>query len=388
MHHAISDGWSLVIAVEEIYRLYEAFASGPTPALQELPVQYPEYAAWEREQLHSGRMTQQLSYWKRQLAGAPVVLEIPFDRPRPPVQSFRGAHLRLFFDGGLLARLKEVSRQEGVTLFMTLLGAWQVLLHRYSGQEEIMVGSPVANRSLPVFEGLIGCFVNNVVLRGDLRGNPTFREFLGRVKHTTLDAFEHCELPFDVLVDGVNPQRTASHAPLFQVFFTLLSFPTRTAPPAGLAAEMLESDTRASRFDLTIELLEQDGQLRALYEYATDLFDESTIDRLHAHFGTLLRAVAADPSRSVRDLPLLTPEDEHLLLERWNDTPVEHERSLCVHHLLEATARRQPAAVAVIGGEESLTYAQLERRANQLAHLLCRRGVRPVLWSAFAWIAP
>jgi amino acid adenylation domain-containing protein len=377
MHHAASDGWSLVIAVEEIFRLYEAFAAGRAPVLAELPVQYADYAAWEREQLHSGRMTQHLTFWKQQLAGAPVVLEMPLDRPRPAAQSFRGARMRRELDGELLQQLKQFSRQQGATLFMTLVAVWQVLLHRYSGQDEIMVGSPVANRSLPVFEGLIGCIVNNVVLRGNLAGNPTFSEYLARVKQTTLDAFEHCELPFDVLVEGVNPQRTASHAPLFQVLFTFLSFPTNTTPPAGLTAEMVESDTRASRFDLTIELLERDGRLSGLYEYATDLFDEATIDRLHSHFETLLRAVAADPSRSIRDLPLLTREDERLLMEKWNDTVVEHDRGRCVHQLLEAVARAQPDAVAVIGGEETLTYAQLEQRANQLAHLLRNRGIEP-----------
>jgi amino acid adenylation domain-containing protein len=377
MHHAASDGWSFVIAVDETCRLYESLMAGRTHDLPALPVQYVDFAGWEREQLHAGRMAAHFAYWKLQLAGAPAVLEMPLDHPRPAIQSLRGTRRKRYFDVQLLQSLKERSRQEGTTLFMTLLAAWQVLLHRLSGQDDIVVGSPVANRNQPALQNLIGCFVNNVALRGNLAGNPRFTEYLARVKQTTLDAFEHSELPFDVVVDGLSPQRSASHAPLFQVLFTLMSFPTHVAAPAGLTVELIEADAGTARFDLTIELVELDGRLRADYEYATDLFDEATIARLHVHFESLLAAVVADPSCTIHELPLLSGAEERLLLVDWNDTDLEHDRRRCVHQLLERTARAKPDAVAVIDATESLTYSQLDRRANQLAQLLCELGISP-----------
>ena len=376
MHHAVCDGWSTSLAVEEICRTYEALAAGREPALVPLEVQYPDYAGWERTQLSAGRMSQHLTFWKRQLAGAPAVLDIPLDRPRPAERSFRGQRLRRFFDPRLLPTLKEAGRREGATLFMMVFAAWQVLLHRYSGQDDVLVGSPMANRSVSSLEGLIGCLVNNVVLRSDLSGNPTFRAFLSRIKQTVLDAFDHGELPFDVLVEGLNPQRSTSHTPLFQVMFTFLLFPTRVKPPAGFTVEMVEEDTRAARFDLTVEVLEHEGVFTALYEYATDLFDESTIARLHAHFETLLNSVVADTSLPIRNLALLTPPELELFT-KWNETSVEHDRTRCVHDLFEAAVRATPHAIAAISDSESLTYAQLDARANQLAHLLKSKGVGP-----------
>jgi amino acid adenylation domain-containing protein len=376
VHHIVADGWSVAIVIEEMCRIYDAMVAGREPGLAPLPVQYPDYAAWEVEQLSAGRMGPHLAFWKRELAGAPVLLDMPVDRPRPAAQSFRGGHVYRSFDTELLRKLKETSRQQGATVFMTLLAAWQVLLHRYSGQEEVIVGTPVANRSLPVLEGLVGCLVNNVALRGNLAGKPSFSEYLSRVKRSTLDAFEHAELPFDVVVESLNPPRTASHAPFFQVLFTFMSFPTQVTPPAGIQTESIDSSSRAARFDITVELIELDGRLKTLYEYATDLFDEATIERLHLHFESLLRAIVAHPSQSIGDLPLLTPVDEKLLLS-WNDTAVEHDRSRCVHHLLEATARRRPEAIAVSDAGQSLTYVQLEEGANRLAALLIERGVEP-----------
>jgi amino acid adenylation domain-containing protein len=305
------------------------------------------------------------------------VLELPLDRPRTAVQSLRGTRLKRHFEAALLLSLKERSRREGATLFMTLLAAWQVLLHRHSGQDDIVVGTPVANRNTPALQNVIGCLVNNVALRGNLAGNPSFADYLARVKQTALDAFEHSDLPFDVVVDGLSPQRSASHAPLFQVLFTLMSYDTAATPPAGLTAQLIESDTGAARFDLTIELVEMEGRLRADYEYATDLFDEATIARLHSHFESLLTAVAADSSRTIRELPLLDPAEQRQLLDDWNQTGMEHDRGRCVHHLLEHTARARPDSVAVTDGSGSITYLQLDQRANQLAHLLIGRGVVP-----------
>ena len=380
VHHVAADGWSLGIVVNEVLRLYEALAAGREPALPTLPIQYPDYAAWELEQLHEGRVGRQLGYWRQQLMGAPVMLELPTDRPRPATQSYRGMHLRRRFDAALLSGLKETSRREGVTLFMTLLAAWQVLLHRYSGQLDIVVGSPVANRNQSALEGLIGCLVNNLVLRGDLSGNPSFSAYLGRVKRMTLDAFENSEAPFDALVEAVNPPRTTSHAPLFQVLFTYLAVPVRATPPAGMVVELLSTElaevgTHSARFDLTLDLVEVEGWLGATYEFATDLFEPATIERLHSHFATLLGAIVADPARSIGELPLMTAAEQACLVRKWNDTRLEHDRTRCVHDLLQDSVRLHSGSLAVTDGATELTYAQLDERANRLANLLRARGV-------------
>jgi amino acid adenylation domain-containing protein len=380
VHHVAADGWSLGVAVNEVLRFYEALVAGREPALPALTVQYPDYAAWELEQLQDGRVGRQLGFWRQQLMGAPSMLELPTDHPRPATQSYRGLHLRRRFDAALLAGLKETSRREGVTLFMTLLAAWQVLLHRYSGQQDIVVGSPVANRNQTALEGLIGCLVNNLVLRGDLSGNPPFSAFLGRVKRLTLDAFENSEVPFDALVEAVNPPRTTSHAPLFQVLFTYLAVPVRATPPAGMVVELLSTElaevgTHAARFDLTLDLVEAEGWLGATYEFATDLFDPATIERMHAHFATLLGAIVADPSRSIGELALMTAAEQSCLVQKWNDTRLEHDRSRCVHDLLARSVQRHSGSLAVTDGATELTYAQFDERANRLANLLRARGV-------------
>jgi amino acid adenylation domain-containing protein len=375
MHHAISDGWSLMTAMREICEVYDALAQGRAPRLGPLPLHAVDHAAWEQEQLRRGGFARELAYWKQKLAGAPAVLELPTDRHRPAAQSFRGARLRCWLDAALLDALKARSRAQDATLFMTVLAAWQVLLHRWSGQDDIVVGSAVANRSVPALEGLIGCLVNNMALRANLAGNPTFAEVLAQVKETTLSALAQATLPFDQLVEGLNPVRSASHAPVFQVLFTLMSFPIHFTAPKGFTAEFVESDTHASRFDLAIELVEHEGRLGALYEFATDLFDEVTIRRLHARFACLLQTVAADPAVRIDDLPLLTAEEQKLLLGDWNATALDHDRGRCLHHLLDATARDHPSAPAVTAGDVTLSYGELDARANRLAHLLRARGV-------------
>ncbi|MGE0158278.1 MAG: amino acid adenylation domain-containing protein [Gemmatimonadales bacterium] len=374
MHHAIADGWSLTIAIDETFRIYEAVGRGEEGELTPLTIQYVDYSAWEREQLHTGRMDSHFAYWRQQLAGAPLVLDLPSDRPRPATPTFRGARLRRDFAADVFDSIAKRSRSESTTPFMLLLAAWQVLLGRYSGQQDILVGTPVANRSQPGLERLIGCLVNNVVIRGRLDGAPTFAELLARTKDTTVDAFVHSDLPFDVLVEGLNPQRTTSHSPLFQVLFTFMSFSTDVAMPDGLTGEFLDADTGAARFDLTVEIAEHDGRLTVLYEYSTDLFDGATIARLHRHYETLLHAAATDPSRPIRDLPLLT-SDEHAEMDSWNDTYIDHDRSRLLHQLLEASARATPDAIAVSDATTTLTFAELDRRANQLAQALRARGV-------------
>ena len=254
MHHVISDGWSLAIAHNEVCALYDALAAGRPANLAPPPIEYLDYAAWEVTQARAGHFEEQLAYWKHQLKGAPATLELPSDRPRPPVPSHRGGRLRRYFDGRLIASLEAYSREQNATLFMTLLAAWQVLMYRYSGQDDIVVGTPVANRDAPELERVIGCLVNNIPLRGRLDGNPRFPNFLAQLKQTTLAAFDHRTLPFDKLVQALNPERSVNHAPIFQVFFTLMSFPVQSLAPAGLTADFVELDSGASRFDLAIEM--------------------------------------------------------------------------------------------------------------------------------------
>jgi amino acid adenylation domain-containing protein len=380
MHHIVSDGWSLAIACHELCALYEAGLAGRPGDLAPLSVDSVDYAAWEAGQIQSGRLDEHLAYWKRELQGAPAALALPTNRKRPPVSSRRGGRLRRYLDGGLIASLEQCARDHGATLFMTLLAAWQVLMYRHSGQEDVVIGTPMANRDIPALEGVVGCLVNNVVMRGRLGGNPSFNEFLKQVKQTTLAAFDHRVLPFDRLVQALNPERSAGHAPIFQVLFTLMSFPIRSIAPAGLTADFVDLDSGISRFDLTIELSpvttgSHSGEFSALYDYDSDLFDASTVSRMHEHFDHLLRALAANPSCPIDDLPLLGQTDESRVLAEWNATSAPHDRTRCVHQLLEASARSTPDAIAVIAGSAVVSYRMLEANANRLAHLLVRQGV-------------
>lgn len=378
MHHIASDGWSLSVAVREVVAVYDAEVAGLPSPLPPLALQYVDFAAWQREQMSSGLLVQQLSYWQRELAGAPVLLELPTDRPRPAVMTNRGTRRRYRMEADLLTAVKALSRAHDATLYMTMLAAWQVLLHRYSGQDDIVVGSPMANRDDPALEPLIGCFVNNVVMRGRLQGNPTFRDFLAQTSKVVLGAFDHRELPFDRVVEGLRPERSTSHAPVFQVLFTLQSFPVDPAEPKGLHVALLDvqdDETGTARFDITLEIDEHEGGLRMFYEYATDLFDEATILRMHGQYLALLAAVSAEPEARVSDIPILTAADEHTLLDEVNATAFEHDRSVCLHEMVRAAARSAPDSVAVQAPDETLTYAQLERRANQMAQLLRERGV-------------
>jgi amino acid adenylation domain-containing protein len=380
MHHIVSDGWSLSIACHELCALYEAGLAGRPADLPCLSVGPVDYAGWEAEQIRSGGLDEHLEYWKRHLQGAPAALALPTDRKRPPIPSHRGGRLRRYLDGGLIAALEQRSREHGATLFMTLMAAWQVLMYRHSGQDDVVIGTPMANRDNPMLEGIIGCLVNNVVMRGHLGGNPRFDAFLEQVKQTTLAAFDHRMLPFDHLVQGLNPERNASHAPIFQVLFTLMSFPVRSIAPAGLAADLVPLDSAVSRFDLSIELNPittggHSGEYSASYDYDSDLFDALTISRMHEHFDNMLRAIAADPSCRIDELPLLGQTDEYRSLADWNRTFVQHDRTRCVHHLLEASARSSPDAVAVIAGSLSVDYRTLDESANRLAHLLGARGI-------------
>ena len=380
LHHIASDGWSIAVVMRELYELYDARVLGRAPSLPSLDIQYVDYAAWQHALVDRGVFARQLDYWRSELAGAPALLDLPTDRPRPAVQTSRGARVRFYADDALYQSLKTFSLSEGVTLYMTLLAVWQILLHRHSGQDDIVVGSPMANRDRPELEPLVGCFVNNVAMRGRLSGNPTVREFLGRVKSTVLNAFDNREVPFDQLVDALRPERSTSHSPLFQVLFTLHSFPVEKAHLSGVEAELLPavSDQHEwARFDIALDVDELEASLRMVYEYATDLFDDATIRRLHSQYLTLLREVVADPTRRVADIPLLTADEQRTLLAELNATDRDHDREPCVHELVLATAAARPDAIAVETAAERLTYAELVARATRTAHVLRSHGARP-----------
>jgi amino acid adenylation domain-containing protein/FkbM family methyltransferase len=375
-HHIASDGWSSSILWRELTTLYRAFACGQPSPLQELPIQYVDYAVWQRQRLQGEVLEKALSYWRQQLHNVST-LQLPTDRPRPAVQTFHGAHQSLVLPKELAEQLKTLSRRQRCTLFMTLLAAFQTLLHRYTGQTDIAVGSPIAGRMWVEVEGLIGFFVNTLVLRTDLAGNPSFRELLTRVREVALEAYTHQELPFEKLVEELQPERHLSHSPLFQVAFVLQNTPRTALKSEGLMLSPVEVDSGTAKFDLMLFMYEETDGLRGVMQYNTDLFDKATMLRLLEHFRTLLEGIAANPEQRLADLPLLTPAERHQLLVEWNDTHKDALPDRCIHELFEAQVERTPEAVAVVFEGQQLTYRQLNGRANQLAHYLRKRGVGP-----------
>jgi amino acid adenylation domain-containing protein len=376
-HHIASDGWSTGVLISELVALYDAFADGQPSPLRELPIQYADFALWQRDWLQGEVLEAQLAYWRQQLGGSLPVLELPTDRPRPAVQTYRGAKQSLLLPKTLMEALQALSRREGVTLFMTLLAAFQTLLHRYTGQDDLLVGSPIAGRTRIELEGLIGFFVNTLVLRTDMSGNPTFRELLGRVREVALGAYAHQDLPFEKLVEELQPARDLSHSPLFQVMFILQNVPRAALELAGLTLTPVEVDSGTAKFELTLSMAESADGLRGVWEYNTDLFEAATICRLAGHFQTLLEGIVTDPAQRLSALPLLTDVERQQLLVGWNATQAEYPQETCLHELIEAQVERTPDAVAVVFDGESLTYRELNARANRLAHYLRRRGVGP-----------
>ncbi len=373
-HHIASDGWSVGILWQELTALYRAFAAGEPSPLPELPVQYADYAVWQRKLLQGKVLETQLAYWKKQLDHLPI-LQLPTDRPRPAVQTVRGAKLPLTLSRDFLSELKVLSRREGVTLFMTLLAAFQILLHRYAGQDDIAVGSPIAGRDSPELEGLIGFFVNSLVFRTDLSGDPSFKELLGRVREVALGAYGHQKVPFEKLVEHLKPERNLSHSPLFQVVFALQNAPRAPRKLEGLTVTSLAVDSGTAKFDLTLSLREESEELRGWLEYNSDLFDDVTIRRMLRHFENLLQAIVANPEQRLSELPLLTHAERQQLLREWNDTRRSYPKGSPVHHLFEAQVIRTPDAVAVVINEEQMTYAELNRDANRVGHYLQTLGV-------------
>ena len=376
IHHIVSDGWSTGVFVHELARFYEEFTGGRSAALPELPIQYADFARWQRKWLSGEVLEKQLSYWSTHLADLPV-LELPTDRPRPLEQTFRGARHRTVFPKRLTEGLKELSQREGATLYMTLLAAFQTLLLRYTGQEDVVVGSPIANRTRGEIEGLIGFFVNTLVLRTDLSGNPSFRELLGRVREVALQAYAHQDLPFEKLVEELQPERDLGQNPLVQVTFALQNAPARPLELTGLEVTPLPVRSQTARFDLELFLWERDGHLDGAFVYSTDLFDVATIERLSRHFQVLLEGIAADPDRRISELALLSEGERWQVLEEWNRTERAYPRGKTVHELFEEQAERTPGAQAVVFGGERLTYRELNERANRLARYLSKRGVGP-----------
>ena len=376
MHHIISDGWSTDILVREVATLYECYCNGKPSPLPELPIQYADYAVWQRQWLQGEVLTTHIDYWKQQLQDNPPVLELPTDRPRPHVQSYRGSIQSFQLPQDVTVALKTLSQQEGSTLFMTLLAAFKVLLYRYTSNGDIVVGSPIANRDRSELESLIGFFVNTLVLCTNLSDNPTFRELLGRVREVTLGAYEHQDLPFDLLVEELKPQRDLSHTPLFQVMFVLQNAPMSAVELSGLTLQALQSETSTAKFDLTLLMQETESGIRGALEYNTDLFDAATIAQMAEHLQTLLAGIVANPEQQIAQLPLLTANEQHQLL-MWNQTHAEYSLDKCIHELFEEQVEKTPDAVAVVFADQQLTYQELNTKVNQLAQHLQKLGVSP-----------
>jgi amino acid adenylation domain-containing protein len=379
LHHIVSDGWSLQVMIEELVQLYAGFNLGHDAGLPALPIQYADYALWQRQWMEAGEQERQLAYWQEKLGGEQPVLELPMDRPRSIEQSFAGASHNLILDPALSNALKTFARQENVTLFVVLLASFQALLHRYSGQADIRVGVPNANRGRVEIERLIGFFVNTQVLKADIDGQMSFVDLLRQVKQTAQQAQAHQDLPFEQLVEALEPGRSLSHSPLFQVMFNhqaerRASVETRLN---GLNIEPLEWQSQTAQFDLTLNTTEQAHGIEAVLKYATDLFDAATIERLAQHWNALLRAIVAEPTQRIGQLSMLDAGQQQRLLAQWNPERVQQPLEQCIHQAIEAQAERYPEAVAVTYDGQRLTYAELNRRANQWAHALIARGVGP-----------
>jgi amino acid adenylation domain-containing protein len=397
LHHIICDDWSIGVLIRELTAIYTLacrdVAHHTSPPLPELPLQYADFAHWQREWLQEGGTTHasplqtQLAYWRQQLDSISV-LNLPSDRPKPAVQNYQGTTQFLELSPSLSKALKTRSQQEGATLFMTLLTAFQTLLYRYTHQKNIAVGSPIANRNRSEIEGLIGFFVNTLVLRTDLSGNPTFQELLGRVREVTLGAYAHQDLPFEKLVEELHPERSLSRHPLFQVVFGFENAPMEALELPGLTLNPMTIDFKTTRFDLEFHLWEGSEGFRSLWGeqwnhadgirgvvvYNTDLFDAATITRMVGHFKTLLEGIVANPQTRIADLPLLSPSEQHQLLVEWNDTHADYPHQ-CIHQLFEAQVEQAPDAIVVIFEDQQITYRELNNRSNQLAHYLQKIGV-------------
>ncbi|NJR53717.1 MAG: amino acid adenylation domain-containing protein [Acaryochloris sp. CRU_2_0] len=377
MHHSISDAWSMQVLIQEVIAFYTAFVTGTPAILPELPIQYADFGVWQRQWFQDNHLEAQLTYWKQQLSGTPSLLDLPTSRSRPALQTYRGATQSILLPPSFSQGLKKLARQEGATLFMVLLAAFKVLLYRYTQQEDLWVGTPIANRNRSQLEGLIGFFVNTQVLRTQVTAEESFRGFLSQVKRIALEAYAHQDLPFEQLVEALQPERDPSRNPLFDVMFILQNAPTQALEFPGLSLTPLKVENQTSNFDLTLSMVESEQGLKAQLEYSTDLFNAHTILGMLTHFQILLAGIIAQPDQSLARLPLLTPAETQQLLRDWNNTYRDYPQCQCIHELLEAQVEENPEAIAVVFNHQSLTYRELNNRANQVAHALIDAGVGP-----------
>lgn len=374
MHHIICDRWSFAILLQELTTLYQSYCNNQPSTLKELPIQYADYTIWEKQYLTGEVLEKQLSYWKKQLADAPALLELPTDYPRPPVLSNRGSQLSFSLSPELTQVFKTFSQQEEATLFITLLTAFKVLLYRYTQQTDILVGTTIAGRNREELESLIGFFVNTLVLRTDLSEQPSFRQLLRRVRQVALEAYAHQDLPFEKIVEKLQVERNLSHTPLFQVMFQLQNTPNQKLELASLTWETLEIHNQTTKFDLVLSMIETEQGLIGNFYYNTDLFATATIARMQGHFQTLLESIAANPDQEIGKLPLLTSGEQQQFLE-WNHTHFDYSQDQCIHQLFAEQVETTPEAIALVFEDTALTYQQLDQKANQLAHYLQKLGV-------------
>lgn len=376
MHHIVTDGWSMNVLVREAVALYAMYSAGLAPGLSPLPIQYADFAVWQRSWLQGEVLEQQLAYWKQHLGAKPAVLELPTDFPRPAVQTYRGASFIFPFSPALSQSLKTFCRAQQATMFMVLLAAFNVLFHRYTGQQEIIVGSPIANRNRKELEGLIGFFANTLPMRTNVSGELSFREVLARLKEAALGAYAHQDLPFEYLVEQFHPERSLSHSPLVQVMFNFEPTIPQMAEMPGLSASLMEYDNKSAKFDLTLFARDHGTEIFGTLEHNVDLFTSETIERMAGHLLTLLSGIVANPDQPISGLPLLTRHERYQMLEEWNATEAACPQ-LCAHQIFEAQVHHAPNRTALIFENQELTYAQLNARANQLAHYLSSLGARP-----------
>ncbi len=377
MHHIITDGWSMSILCKEISRSYGQLSAGQHTQTTKLRLQYADFALWQLQTLTDEVLQGDVEYWQQHLRGSPALLQLPSDRPRPGVQSHRGSIESLIIDDALTRRIKQMCAGERVTLYMALLAAFQALVKRYTGTDDIPVGTPVAGRNDPDLADLIGSFVNTLVMRGDLSGNPSFRELLQRTRDATLEALGHQALPFDHLLTKLKCERTRSYTPLFQIMFIVHNEPKQVARLPGLVLEEIDLDCGLAKFDLTLEVVEQDGGLYCQFEYNSDLFDRSTIQRLALHFQNLISSAVKNPASPISKLNVLSPSERRQIIFDWNTTSVEYSKDVTIGRAFEDQVRRTPEAIALHEGVHTLTYNELDHRSDQVARALIARGVRP-----------
>ncbi|KFH62971.1 hypothetical protein MVEG_11009 [Podila verticillata NRRL 6337] len=376
-HHIVSDGWSMAVMIRELNELYSSHCRGAADSLPPLPIQYPDYAVWQRQWLTGDRLDDQAEYWRKNLTGAPVLIDLPTDRPRPVQQSFAGSTIPISLDSELTSALKRLSQEHGTTLFMVIMAAWSAVLSRLSGQDDIVIGTPSANRGRSEIESLIGLFVNTLALRIDLSGEPTMMDVLDRVRRAALSAHDHQDLPFEQVVEIVQPPRSMGHTPLFQVMFAWQNNDDVSWDLVDLETSHYNLDISTIKFDLELGLHESEGKIVGELGYSTALFEQSTIERHVGYLTEMLREMSINIDAPVHAVDILSPTERTLLLDKWNTTQEIETEDLCIHQLFERQAERTPEAVALVFEDQSLTYGQLNAHANRLAHILIGRGIQP-----------